>query len=51
MLGHRRLYIDDVRQLFVLDFDQLDRFGRDRRRESRHRSHGMTFVKALCPAP
>jgi len=36
MLCHRRLDIDDVRQLFVLDFDQLDRFGRDRRRKGRH---------------
>ena len=47
--GHCRFYIDDVRQLFVLDFDQLDRFGRDRRRKGRHRSHGMTFVKHFVP--
>ena len=47
--GHCRFYIDDMRQRFVVDVDQLDRFGRDRRRKGRHRSDGVALVEHFAP--
>jgi hypothetical protein len=44
---HRLVDVDDVRQDFVVDFDQLQRLFRDRRRRRGDRRDRMAFVEHL----